>query len=161
MKKETARTLTIVVGVLIFLAVMGLASAVWLFTSSINVTQADEQTAAREFDAVRQRFAGITPLLEIRNEDPVLTRQPPPPGTDHPRLTTLRAIHWDPDDDSFARIDLPFWFLRLKSGPIEIFSDNALADDVHLTVEQLERFGPTLVLDYQGRGGDRLIMWTE
>jgi hypothetical protein len=162
MKKETIRTLTIVVGLVILLAVLGLGSAVWLFTQSVDVGKADEAVAAEEFNRVRAQFAGTGPVLEIRNGDPVLARKPP----DHPsgvRLATLHVLHWDPDDDSFARIDLPFWLIRLKSGPIEIVSDNsAISDgDLGITVEELERFGPTLVADHQGRKGERLLIWTE
>jgi hypothetical protein len=35
------------------------------------------------------------------------------------------------------------------------------AGDLGLTVEELERFGPTLVMDHAGRDGDRLLIWTE
>ena len=162
MKKETVRTLTIVVGLVILLAVLGLGSAVWLFTQSIDVGKADEVVAAGEFDRVRARFPGITPVLEIRDGEPFLARKPP----DRPaagRLSTLHVLHWDPDDDSFARIDLPFWLIRLKSGPIEIVSNKSpISDgDLGITVEDLERFGPTLVADHQGEGGDRLLIWTE
>ena len=33
--------------------------------------------------------------------------------------------------------------------------------DLGITVEELERFGPTLVADHQGRGGERLLIWTQ
>jgi hypothetical protein len=162
MKKETARTLMIVVGVLVLLAVLGLGSAVWLFTRSVDIGKADAASARQQFEEIRSRFGGVTPVLEIRHEDPVVTRRPPAQAAGA-RLTTLRIIAWDDDDDSFARIDLPFWLLRLKSGPIEIASDNVrMSDgDLGVTVEDLERYGPTLILDHEGRGGDRVLIWTE
>ncbi|MGH9349746.1 MAG: hypothetical protein ACRD26_21045 [Vicinamibacterales bacterium] len=161
MKKETARTLMVVVGVLILLAVLGLGSAVWLFTQSIEVTTADDASATERFDEIRERFDGITPLLEIRDREAILTRRPPEQGTGT-RLTSLRIVHWDADDDTFARIDLPFWLLRLKSGPIEIASNSVRMRqrDLRLTVEELEQYGPTLVLDHEERG-DRVLIWTE
>lgn len=162
MKKETVRTLTIVVGLVILLAVLGLGSAVWLFTQSVDVGKADEVVASQEFDRVRAQFAGVEPILQIRDGDPVLARKPPDRSAGV-RLTTLHVLHWDPDDESFARVDLPFWLIRLKSGPIEIVSNNdAINDgDLGITVEELERFGPTLVADHQGRGGERLLIWTQ
>jgi hypothetical protein len=162
MKKETVRTLTMVVGLVILVAVLALGSAVWLFTQSVDVGKADEVVAAGEFDRVRARFPGAKPVLEIRDGEPFLSRKAPerPAGG---RLSTLHVLHWDPDDDSFARIDLPFWLIRLKSGPIEIVSDNsAISDgDLGITVEELERFGPTLVADHQGERGERLLIWTQ
>ena len=162
MKKETFRTLTIVIGLVILLAVLGLGSAAWLFTRSVELGKADEASATRAFDHVRARFPGVTPVLEVRGEEAILTRKPPhaPPG---PRLTTLHVLHWDPDDESFAQIDLPFWLIRLKSGPIEVAANQDVVNggDLGLTVEELERFGPTLVMDHAGRDGDRLLIWTE
>ena len=162
MKKETARTLMIIVGVLVLLAIVGLGSAVWLFTRSFNVERADAASATERFDEVRDRFAGVTPVLEIRDREPVVTRRPPAQTTGG-RLATLRIIHWDPDDDSFARIELPFWLLRLKSGPIEIASEgNPMGSpDLGITIEELERYGSTLVLDYEHEDGDRVLIWTE
>jgi hypothetical protein len=160
MKKETARTLMIVVGLLVLLVVLGLASALWLFTQSFEAGRADEATAQAEFARIRQRFAGVEPILDVREGDPVLLRKPnraaAPVG-----LSVLHVLHWDPDDESFTRIDLPFWLLRLKSGPIEIGSDVGYQGELDLTVEDLERFGPTLVLDHTGAGGDRVLIWTE
>jgi hypothetical protein len=162
MKKETVRTLTIVVGLVILLAVLGLGSAVWLFTQSVDVGKADEVVAAQEFDRVRARFPGVTPVLEISDGEPALARKPPDRQTGK-RLTTLHVLHWDPDDDKFARVDLPFWLIRLKSGPIEIVSNNNAIShgELGITVEELERFGPTLVADHVGESGDRLLIWTQ
>jgi hypothetical protein len=44
------------------------------------------------------------------------------------------------------------------------FRDNDIdieADDLRVTVEDLERHGPGLVLDHQSRHGGRVLAWTE
>lgn len=162
MKKETVRTLLIVVGVLILIAILALGSAVWLFMRSFELGKADAASASQQFDEIRGRFGGVTPVLEVRDEEPVITRRPPaqPWGR---RLTTMHVIAWDSEDDELVRIDLPFWLLRLKSGPIEIASDHTwMSDnDLGLTVEELERYGPTLILDHAARRGGRVMVWTE
>ncbi len=162
MKKETVRTLMIVAGVLILLAILGLGSAVWLFTQSVDVGQADAATAAQRFEEIRERFAGVTPVLEVRDGEAVISRRPPEQSAGG-RLSTMYVVHWDDDDNSFTRIALPFWLLRLKSGPIEIASDRSVISDRELgiTVEELERYGSTLILDHEGNGGDRVLIWTE
>ena len=160
MKKETARMLMIVVGLVALLAVLGLGSALWLFTQSFDTGRADESTAQAEFDRVRQQFDGVQPVLDVRDGEPVIVRKPNRTAA-RIGLTTLHVIHWDPDDESFTRIDLPFWLLRLKSGPIEIGTEVGSEGELDLTVEDLERFGPTVVLDHTGEGGDRVLVWTE
>jgi hypothetical protein len=160
MKKQTARTLMIVAGVLILLVVLGLGAAVWLFTRTVNVGKADAASVGRRFEEVREQFAGITPVLEVTGRRASLTRQPPEHGTGT-RLTTMRILAWDADDDGYAQIDLPFWLLRLKSGPIEIGTNGPLRDtDLQLTVDDLERYGPTLLLDHEDRNS-RVLVWTE
>jgi hypothetical protein len=34
-------------------------------------------------------------------------------------------------------------------------------EDMKLTVEDLERYGPTLILDHKERGGDRVLVWSQ
>jgi len=152
----------IVVGVVILLIILGLGSALWLFTQSVNSSSADAATAEKYFDEARQRFGGVTPVLEVRDRHPVLARAVPAHATG-PKLTTLRIIVWDEGDERFTRVDLPFWLLRLKRGPIEFADDADVFGDEHLnlTVEQLEKYGPTLVLDHTAPGGDHVLIWTE
>jgi hypothetical protein len=161
MKKETFRTILIVIGVLVLLAIVGLGSAVWLFMRSFQFDRADQTTATQHFDTIRGRFPGVTPVLELRGDDPVLVRRPDG-QSNGTRLTAMHIIAWDAEDDEFVRIHLPFWLLRLKSGPIEVASNPGWMgdNDLGLTVEELERYGPTLVLDETRRGG-RVMIWTE
>ena len=162
MKKETFRTVLIIVGVLILVAIVALGSAAWLFMRSFSLGQADERTVSQQFDEIRGRFTGITPVLTIQDEKPVVTRRPPTEPTSA-GLTTLHILAWDSDDHDRESIDLPFWLLRLKSGPIEIASRHGRRRDaeLNLTVEELERYGPTLVLDHEGEDGERVLVWTE
>jgi hypothetical protein len=162
MKKDTVRTLLIIVGIVVLLAIVGLGSAVWLFMRSFGFEKADATNAAQQFDKIRGQFVGVTPLLEVRDEEPVVVRRPETQAN-RTRLTTMHIVAWDPDDDDFVRISLPFWLLRLKSGPIEISSDRRWMgeEDLGITVEELERYGPTLVLDHQARRGGRVMIWTE
>src|SRR3712207_4164694 len=107
MRKDTFRTILIAIGVLILLAIVALGSAVWLFVRSFHVGKMDAATAAREFDGIRGRFAGVSPLLAIRDEQPVVTRRPSA-GAAPTRLTTMHIVAWDSEDDELVRIDLPF-----------------------------------------------------
>ena len=61
------------------------------------------------------------------------------------------------------RVTVPFWLLRMKmKGATIDFGGNSMdLEDLKLTVEDLERFGPTLVLDQKNEGGDRVLVWSQ
>ena len=162
MKRTHATILTAVIGVLLFLAIVGVSLGAWFFASAFERDTADEPVATASFDDIRRRFAGTEPVLDVVEHDKaVLKRQAPAEAPARP-LEQLQVMVWDPDDKGLSRVTLPFWLLRLKTGPIEL-SSKVLVDEHHinLTVEQIERYGPALLLDHQSRGGDRLLIWTE
>lgn len=161
MKRSHATILMTVIAVLAFLGIVGLSLGAWLFASAFERDAADEPAATASFDDVRRRFAGAEPVLDIADERAVLRRDPPAARQEQP-LERLQLMAWDPDDESLARVTLPFWFLRLKAGPLNL-SSKVMVNHSHidLTVEQIERYGPTLLVDHVGRSGDRLLIWTE
>jgi hypothetical protein len=62
-------------------------------------------------------------------------------------------------------MSIPFWLIRLMPGKhFSFLNDNGIdfdSDRVRLTSEDLERLGPTLILDEQDRQGAYVIVWTE
>jgi hypothetical protein len=60
-------------------------------------------------------------------------------------------------------MDLPFWLLRLKmqGTRIDVGSGNVDLAKLRLTVEDLERFGPTLILDQKDGEGARVLIWSQ
>jgi hypothetical protein len=162
MKRTHATILMAVIGVLAFVAIVGVSLGAWLFASAFERETADEPAAAASFDDVRQRFAGSNPVLSVVEDDKaVLTRQPPAEAPARP-LERLQLMVWDPEDAGLSRVTLPFWLLRLKKGPLDV-SSKVMVDhhQINLTVEQIERYGPALLLDHRARDGDRLLVWTE
>lgn len=161
MKKETKRAIVVVIGVLISLAVVGIGLAAILFILATEFTKADQPRADEVWQEIRGRFPGAQPILEVRDhETAALTREPPA----NPALRRLESLHiaaWDSDDTSLFRMTLPFWLLRLKSGAITIGEAVHAAQHLDITVEQLEQFGPSLVLDHEAANGDRVLVWTE
>ena len=53
-----------------------------------------------------------------------------------------------------SRISLPFSLLRLSNDPIEM-------DGMELQVEDVERYGRTLLLDGDTPEGDHMLVWTD
>ena len=70
---------------------------------------------------------------------------------------------FDPNDGRIVRVDIPFWLLRLKlRGSAIDFNGNRMElEDLKLTVEDLERFGPTLIVDHKSSGGERVLVWSQ
>jgi hypothetical protein len=162
MKRSHATILMTVFGVLIFLGIVGLSFGVWLFASVFEQDTADERAATASFDEVRRRFTVVGPVFSMVGNDRAEIRREPPSAPPGPPLERLQVLAWDPDDESLAKVTLPFWLLRLKSGPLDI-SGKVMINHHHVdvTVEQIERYGPTLLVDHVGSGGDRLLVWTE
>jgi hypothetical protein len=74
----------------------------------------------------------------------------------------LHVVAWDPDEDKIVRATIPFWIVRLAGWkPITLRSDEFDLDRIHLTPDDLERFGPGLIFDHKDRQGSRVLVWAE
>ena len=70
---------------------------------------------------------------------------------------------FDSHDEKVVRLELPFWLLRLKVGGsrFDIGGGNVDLAKLRLTVEDLERYGPTLILDQKDSDGSRVLIWSQ
>lgn len=153
----------IVVAILAIAAVGGTA---YFIRGHITTQFTPESTAEAQFAQTRARFAGQKPLIEIRRDDePVLHRELVTGSTSSVKLTALRVIAYDTRAQKLVHVSIPFWLLRLApSNKFSMFGDNGIdldTDRVHLTLADLERRGPGLVLDQADRRGSQVIVWTE
>jgi hypothetical protein len=159
MKRRKATILMIVVGVLAFCAIVTVSLGAWFFASVFESTRADEQAATDTFDDIRQRFSGVSPVFSIVDDEEAVLRRSPPDVVRAAPLRTLEIRHWDPDDEDITSVSLPFWVLRLKTGTFSIGGRHP--GHLNIKSNEIERYGPTLLVDHEGRGGDRLLVWTE
>ena len=148
---------------LLFLVALG-AAGYYFVRQTIDTQKVTGAAAAAEFDSVRAKFASQRALIEL-DEDGDLVRantdRKPPANASRPE--TLIVMAHDPDDGGLVRVRVPFWLLRMKpdSGKIDFGGSSVDLEDLKLTVADLERWGPTLILDQRNRGGDRVLVWTE
>jgi hypothetical protein len=168
---STKRTwISIVIASVIIVAVLALAvvgGTAFFIYRHVDATFTNETTAQQEFATARARFAGQQALIEItKNEEPVVradvlknAKMPDKP------LETLRVIAYDDSAGKLVRVSIPFWLLRLlPSNHLSFLNDEGIELDtrrIHLTIEDLERRGPGLVLDSRDRRGSQVIVWTE
>jgi hypothetical protein len=125
--------------VAVFLGIGAIIAVTAWFSENLVVNASTARQADEAFDKIRQRFNGQRPLVEIR--DGVVTR-----GTDRTApatpqaLKTLHVLAWDSNDEKLAEVSVPWWVLRLKSGPIRFSAYASGLDDegVRLRPEDIE-----------------------
>lgn len=161
--KRKLTWLWILLGVFGFFIVAGIGTAVfavyWL-GSHMEFVESPAPEAAKTFDEVRAKFPGQQPLLQFKDGEPRALTDTAPSSV---RLTTLHILAFDDGEGRLVRVDVPFWLLRLKSGPISFSSYADGFDDrrVRLSVEDIERRGPGIVLDLVEPNQGRVLIWAE
>jgi hypothetical protein len=166
MDKKTKTWLSIALSILLLIGLLGLAvvgGGIYFVYSHVNSEPASQADARDRFAQARQQLAGKPPLVEIQEgREPIVHR--PPATAQAARLQHLRVLAYDPDDGRVTEVDIPFWLVRMMPSGRFSFRDNNIeldADDLRVTVADLERHGPGLVLDHEGQRGGRVIAWTE
>lgn len=155
----------VVVGIVVLgiLCVIAMAAAGLYFVKShVDIRPATTAAVAVDFQSVRARFASQRPLIELDEHGNFLHA-----NTDRPAGTVapheLKILVFDPKDEKVVRMDLPFWLLRLKmrGARFDIGGGNVDLAKLRLTVEDLERYGPTLILDHKDGDGARVLVWSQ
>lgn len=166
----TKRQVNIILGVLaavVLVVIVMLAGVAWFATSAFHRQDADEAAASVAFEGARARFKGETPVLEVRQGAPVLTRVVPvsPAAA---TLHTMHVMHWSAGERTLTTLNLPFALLRFRDSPIDIVrfvnvagGSEPVQQKVTLRISDIERFGPALLLDQELEDGHRVLVWTE
>lgn len=167
MTKRQVNILLGILGAIVLVVIVMLAGAAWFATTAFHRQGADEAAASVAFEGARARFKGETPVLEVREGAPVLTRVVPGSSAGA-RLHTMHVMHWSASEGALTTLNLPFALLRLRDSPIDIvrFANVAgngepIQQKVTLRISDIERFGPALLLDQEFEDGHRLLVWTE
>jgi hypothetical protein len=153
------------VGILAAAAVGGTA---FFFYRHVRSQSAPPEQAETQFAEARAKFAGQKALIEIqRGDEPRLHRELlTPASASAAQISALRVLAYDQDGEKLVNVTVPFWLLRLAptNRKLSFLSDNGIDFDnerVRLTLEDLERRGPGLVLDAKDRRGAQVLVWTE
>jgi hypothetical protein len=155
----------VVIGVVVvgILGVIGMAAAgLWFVKSHVDIRPTTTASASADFQTIRARFVNQRPLIELDDRGNFLhANTDRPAGTVQP--TSLNIMAFDSKDERVVRMDLPFWMLRLKmrGSRFDVGGGNVDLAKLRLTVEDLERFGPTLIVDHRGSDGSRVLIWSQ
>jgi hypothetical protein len=145
-------------------AVVIAGSAFYFFSRQFDTHSATPAAANREFESVKARFSGQKPLVELDRQGDVTradTHRVAAPDMRVPEKVIVMAFN--PDEERIVRVTLPFWLLRLKSRHASINFNGKRMDleDLKLTVADLERYGPTLIVDQTNPDGTRVLVWSQ
>jgi hypothetical protein len=153
-------------GVVVLAGAIFVGAIVFTVVRHLEIRPVSTESAGQECDRLRDRFAGQIPLVELDRDNPSSVRFNHPVEQQAPgKISALHVFAWSPRDGRIVRLDLPIWLLRLQG-----HSDNMHwrwgggdygFERVPITVEDLERRGPGLILDFEGRHGERVLLWTE
>src|SRR5512144_2850847 len=122
MTRNQKTDLLAVIAVVAMLTIVVVGVGVWIATTMFENTDMNEPAATKTLDDVRSRFGGVEPVLTLQPHGVTLSRRPPDakPAGD---LTTLHVLRWNQFEDRLTRVDVPFWLLRLRDGPIDVSYD--------------------------------------
>jgi hypothetical protein len=162
-----ARTWLWIIAGFIGTCVLGLvllAGAGFYFVSHhFGIEKTTSPTALRQLDEARAHFKTAQPLIEIdRFEHPREARPLASLPSSPVKPQNLHVLAWDPEDARLARITLPLWVLRLGRRKMDFLDDEGFSfEQLNLDIEELERIGPALVVDYRTPMGHRVLVWTQ
>jgi hypothetical protein len=152
----------VVIGVLCVVAMAGVG--LYYFSQHVQTSAASSVNAARDFDQVKARFEGQKPLVELDEHGRYLrsnTDRTPPPNAKPPE--SINVMAFDPREGRIVRLSIPFWLVRMKmrGATIDLNGRHMDLEDLRVTAEDLERFGPTLIVDHKNADGERVLVWSQ
>ncbi|HEX2443246.1 MAG TPA: hypothetical protein VHJ77_04815 [Vicinamibacterales bacterium] len=150
----------VVVSGLGLVAVAGMG--VYFVVRQVETQAASPAAAEQTFERARERFKDQKPLLELDDDDNIKATNLDQPVGAVRKLETLSVMAWDSDDERIVHVEVPFWLLRFKEDPLDILSSSGIhGQRIRITVADIERMGPRLLIDHRGRRGDRVLVWTQ
>jgi len=165
-KKTWIWIIVSVLGVIV-LTLFALAGAgVYFVSRHISATRTSSASALDQFDQCRARFKDQPPLFDLDEFDRArVVRSPEELPTSTTRPNELWILAWNPNEEPqrLVKLSVPFWILRLGRRKFDVMSGDRPFDvsRLHLDVDELERIGPVLVLDFRRASGERVMIWTQ
>jgi hypothetical protein len=159
-RRTSWRTAAIAVAVAVLAVAAAIAATAIYLSRHIDRETATAAQADAEFARLRARFVREEPLVEVTAEGDVLIH----PNTGNGgAIHTVHVVAFDPASKRLVRAALPVWLLRTgRSRAVSMIDQSEFgAGGAHLTLEDLERHGPGLILDRRSAGGGQTLVWAE
>ncbi len=119
-----------------------------------------EREAVQAIEAVKARFGSRPPLIEVVNPqraDIRINRRADGGATP---VDTVHVINWKSETGEVVRFEVPLWLMRFSS--VNILSRLGVTPaKFRLTVDDIQRYGPGIVVDYGSQGASRVLVWVD
>jgi hypothetical protein len=127
---------------------------------NLEVRKAPEADTLKEFDVIKARYGAREPLVTLVKPeagDIRLSRTTHPQGL---KASTIHVLTWTAEEGDRMQADIPLWLMRFSS--LNILSRLGVAPDkFRLTAQDVERYGPGIVVDYRKPGHSVVLIWVE
>jgi hypothetical protein len=165
-KRSLLSFAAVAVGVVTVSAIGG---AIWFVASHRQSASASATVAETEFAQLRSRFTNQPPLVDMATRTAVV--QPVRPTAASPLRVFHTVIFDTRGGERLIHISAPYWFARRfarHDGTFVWLGELTFLDDtefdpeaIRLSLTQLERHGPGLVVDYRRPSGGQFVSWVE
>ena len=148
--------------ILLIAAALGLGVFVWTASRVTTVERMGTNAASYRFRGVLQQFEDPQPMLTMNGGGRV-TRHTRTSKSLVPTVPThLNVLAWRGSSVGLVEVQIPMWFLRMKGPAINFLLKDTKFDlqAWRLTVEELQDWGPGVVLDHHSGRGERVLIWT-
>lgn len=157
--------LSIALAAAIIVVCLGLAAGgggAYFVHRHVRARFTDVDTAAADFARERARFAGQTPLIGFGEDGEPQVNHPPASASRH-QIHRLHVLAYDAGAHKLVHAEVPGWLIRALSagGRIRIADPDLSGDTSRMTLDDLERHGPGLVLDRHTRRGSQVLIWVD
>lgn len=150
-----------------FFLLLAAAFAVGVAVLAVTLSRVGElerlppDAASARFESIRDSLGPSDPILSVA-PDGGLALRPPPTSAPVTRTRVLEVMAYRGAQRSLVRVEIPFWFLRMKAPAVDlVLRDTGLSmKDLGLAPGELVRYGPAILLDEERPNGDRVLVWT-
>lgn len=150
----------VIVAVVLLAIGASVGLVVWRHTAITKPAAPDAQAA---FTSIREHYKGRPPLVELKSMGPLMIdariNRLPESAPRHP-VRHFHVIVWDSRGGSFVRSSAPIWWMHFSGNSLLTWLGVPLGD-LSLTVGDVERYGPGIIVDFQPPGGGHMLVWTE
>jgi hypothetical protein len=161
--RKTWMAIAIAVPIIVVMAMVALVvGGIYFASRHISRTSMPPQEASAELDRAAARFANQTPLVDLQHDSLVVDHAPSRPRKD---VASLHVLAYDMRDGKLVNITISGWLLHRLGGGSTAMTVNGIdivgGRNGRVTMKDIERHGPGLILDSGDRDGERVLAWTE
>ena len=163
-----------VVSALAAVCIAALLAGTWWASTLYRTDRMDTAHASAAFAEVRRRFPDVDPAFEIEDTRLVVVRDAAT-GSSSTEAAATHILVWNLRDQALSRVTLPLWISKVATEPLPL---EALAgvgqhglgalmearrrgDELNIRIDDLKRYGRTLLLDDVTADGKRVMIWSE